>query len=56
MVKTEKTKEISKLDEILDSLEKWIRYDPFGERLPGQLSTILKAKKELRKLRKQAAK
>lgn len=56
MIKAKKTKEMLHLDKILDSLEKWVRNDPFGERLPGQLSTVLKAKKELRKLRKQAAK
>jgi hypothetical protein len=44
----------SKLDAILDSLEDWCRNDPDEQKLPGPLSAVLKAKTELKKLRKSA--
>jgi hypothetical protein len=47
-----KVKKISKLDAILDALEDWCVNFPTEERLPGKLSTVRAAKKELLKLRK----
>lgn len=46
----------TKLNAILDSLEDWCRNHPDEERLPGPLESVIKAKRELQRLKLDKAK